>query len=156
MKILDDMKNLSALLTEAENQAHQLGDGVPGAEHLVLAALLHTDESAKELLGVTAEQFRAAIVASHADALASAGISVEEPQLSPTKTRSPFYRSEASADEVLRRTRILAKKDGVRFESAYVVRAAAEREHGTVARALQILGIDRESLAQGSSRSTDS
>jgi len=147
MKIIDDMKNLSELLSEAENQAHLLGDSVPGAEHLVLAALLHSDGSAETLLGVDAEQFRAAIVDAHAKALASAGISVTEPELAPAKTRSPLYRSEASAEEVLKRTRILAKKDGVRFQSAYVVRAAAEREQGTVARVLITLGIDRESLS---------
>ena len=146
MKIFDDMKNLSTLLTEAERQAELLGDGLPGAEHLVLAALELDESSARELLGVDADQFRAAIVAGHASALASAGITVNENELSPAKSRSPLYRSEASAEEVLRRTRILAKKDGVRFQAAYVVRAAAEREHGTVARALATLGIDRESL----------
>lgn len=146
MKVFDDVKNLSVLLAEAEHQANTLGDRVPGAEHLVLAALMLEDGSARELLGVDAEQFRAAIIAVHEDALAALGITVSDIDLPPVKATSLLYRSEASAEEVLRRTRVLAKKAGVRFRGDFIVRAAAEREYGTVARVLQSLGIDRETL----------
>lgn len=147
MTLLDDITTIKALLTEAEQQAHALGDGAPGAEHLVLAALLLEEDSARKMLGVNAAQFRAALVETHSEALASVGIAAAEIDLPPVTTKRGIYRSAPSAQEVFQRARVLAKKDRpAGLHGAHIVRAAAEREYGTVARVLQTLRIDREAL----------
>lgn len=145
MKVLRDMRTINELLTKAEQQATSLGDTAPGAEHLVLAALLLEESSARDLLGVSADQFREAIVESHADALAAMGISTNDARLSPVSPPSGVYRSEESAQDVFQRARVLAKH-GDGLKGAHIIQAAAERQHGTVARVLKKLGIDRESL----------
>ena len=148
MSIFRDMRTIKILLTEAEQQALSLGDTAPGAEHLVLAALLLEEDSARELMGVDATQFRQALVATHAAALETVGVSASEDGLSAAPAKPGVYRGEVSAQEVFQRARVLAKqdrRDGLR--GSHIVRAAAEREHGTVARVLDRLGIDREALA---------
>ncbi len=148
MNALRDIRTIKVLLTEAEQQALSLGDSAPGAEHLVLAALMLEEDSARELLGVDATQFREALVAMHAAALETVGVSTSEDGLRPAPAKPGIYRSEVSAQEVFQRARVLAKQDrrsGLR--GSHIVRAAAEREHGTIARVLVRLGIDREALA---------
>lgn len=147
MNAFQDIRTINALLTQAEQEAHSLGDDVPGAEHLVLAALLLDEDSARSLLGVDADQFRQAIVATHNAALESAGVSASEAAVGSAPAKPGVYRSETSAQEVFQRARVLAKQARPRgLKGAHIVRAAAEREHGTVARVLQRLGVDRQSL----------
>lgn len=147
MNAIRDIRTINALLTEAERQAHSLGDAAPGAEHLVLAALMLDEGSARELLGVDATRFREALVSMHAAALGAVGVSASEEGPSPAPARPGVYRSEVSAQEVFQRARVLAKQDRRSgLTGAHVVRAAAEREYGTVPRVLAVLGIDRGSL----------
>lgn len=152
MNIFRDVHTIKTLLTEAERQALSLGDDAPGAEHLVLAALTLEDGSARELLGVDAARFREALVAMHAAALEAVGVPAFEEGLHPAPPRPGVYRSEVSAQEVFQRAKVLAKQDRRGgLKGAHIVRAAAERGHGTVARVLDRLGIDREALT-GESR----
>lgn len=147
MNAIRDIRTIKVLLTEAERQALALGDAVPGAEHLVLAALMLEDDSARALLGVDAPRFRDALVEMHAAALGAVGVSTAEEGLSPAPARPGVYRSDVSAQEVFQRARVLAKQDRRGgLTGAHIVRAAAEREHGTVPRVLAALGIDREAL----------
>lgn len=130
----NDVTTIAALLTAAEREAAELGDEQPGAEHLLVAAL-DLDESTVAL-GVTANDARAAIRAVHARALGA--------DLALTPSARPLagaYRSTNSLQEVFQRTRVLSK--GTRLTGMHVVRAAAEREHGTVALVIDELGILR-------------
>ncbi len=148
MSYVQDIRTINALLTEAEQQALSLGDDKPGAEHLVLAALMLEDDSARALLGVDATQFREAIVRTHAVAVESTGIAAPAGGL-PAATRKPrLYQSDTPAQEVFQRARILAKqaRPKQQLRGGHIVRAAAERQYGTVARVLDALGIDREDL----------
>ena len=147
MRMIDDVRTIASLLNEAERQAVALGESEPQAEHLVFAALLLEDDSARGLLGVDAEQFREALVRTHAAALESVGIEPGGADLPPTTAGAGVYRSGQSAQEVFQRARVLANQDRPRgLKGSHIVRAAAEREHGTVARILATLGIDREAL----------
>jgi len=147
MNAIQDIRTINALLTEAEQQALALGESKPAAEHLVLAALLLDEGSARALLGVDADKFRAALVSTHAAALASLGMPAPG-ALPPATANKGVYRSEQSAQDVFQRARVLAKQDRPRgLKGSHIVRAAAEREHGTVARVLATLGIDREAIA---------
>jgi hypothetical protein len=132
-----DVKTIATLLQAAERIAAELGDEQPGAEHL-LAAALDLDESTVAL-GVTADDARAAITAVHARSLGS------DIALTPsTRPLSGVYRSANSLQEVFQRTRMLSK--GTRLTGMHVVRAAAERERGTVALVIDELGISRVTL----------
>ncbi|HMR13922.1 MAG TPA: Clp protease N-terminal domain-containing protein [Arachnia sp.] len=143
MNAVQDIRTIKALLTEAEQQALALGESKPAAEHLVLAALLLDEGSARTLLGVDADQFRAALVSTHAAALASLGMPSAQSALPPATANKGVYRSEQSSQDVFQRARVLAKQDRPRgLKGSHIVRAAAEREHGTVARVLATLGID--------------
>lgn len=147
MNAIHDIRTITALLTEAEKQATAMGERTPAAEHLVLAALSLDDPSARDFLGIDADQFRAAIGRVHAKALASVGVDPALGKLPPTAVGTGVYRSESSAQEVFQHARILAKGSHPRgITPAHIVRAAAEHDRGTVARALTELGINPASL----------
>lgn len=129
---------IAALMTSAEQEAAALGDEQPGAEHLLLAAAGLDDSTAA--IGVTPASVRAAIVAVHARAL---GADVELPV--STRPLRGVYRAADSLKEVFQRTRALSK--GEPLTALHVLRAAAERRHGTVALVIDELGIDRDGLA---------
>jgi hypothetical protein len=122
-------------MTAAEREAAELGDEQPAAEHLLVAALA-LDESTRGLT-VTSEDARAAIRAVHARALGA------DLALTPSsRTLRGAYRSSVSLQEVFQRVRVLSK--GEPLTGMHVVRAAAEREHGTVALVIDELGIRAE------------
>lgn len=146
-----DIALISALLTTAETEARALGDSTPGAEHLLLASLLVDDPSAREALGVDAPTVREAISAHHADALASVAVT-SDPLESPLPTARGVYRSEVSAREVFQRSRALARRSPTGLRSAHVLIAVAEREHGTAARVLRHLALDRDAVIESASR----
>lgn len=145
-----DARLIAALLTTAETEARALGDAEPGAEHLLLAALLVDDPSARDTVRQVAETVdaaavRSAIGAVHAASLAAVGVTA--PELDGTlPSASGIYHSEVSAQEVFRRARVLSRGPREGLHSAHVLLAAAERDHGTVARVLESLGIDRAAL----------
>ena len=137
MNRLSSVATIAALLTSAEREAAALGDEQPGAEHLLLAAA--GIDGTTTSLGVTPSSVRAAILAVHARALGA------EVELAPsTRQLSGPYRSAESLKEVFQRTRVLSK--GEPLTALHVLRAAAERRHGTVALVIDELGIDRDGL----------
>jgi len=161
---LHDTRLIAALLSTAETEARGLGDAEPGAEHLLLAALVVEDASARDALGkaaassaagtgagVDATAFRTAIGAVHAASLASVGVTA--PELDTTlPPAGGIYRSEVSTQEVFQRARVLARRSPTGLRSAHVLLAAAEREHGTVARVLAHLGVDRVALVDAATQ----
>ena len=152
---LADIRTMKELFTAAEREAAALGDEQPGAEHLFLAALTLDDQSARSALAtleVTADQVRAGIARVHATALGSVGIDGAADGLSGNsgspRSLTGVYRSTGSAQDLFQRARRLAAADKpATLRAAYIVMAAAEVEHGTVARLFDLLGIDRERLA---------
>ena len=148
MSLRNDIATLSTVLSTAERESQALGDSIPGAEHVVLAALQLEDSSARDALGVSADKFRDAISAVHAAALESLGIDASTAASSPAPTPPALYQSSPSAREVIQRTRLIHKANkpsGLR--AVFFVQAAAEQEQGTTARVLESLGIDRSTLA---------
>lgn len=148
-----DIRIMNELFTTAEQEAADLGDEVPGAEHLLLAVLALPDDSARRAFAtfeVTAADVRSAIAQTHTQALRSVGVDAAEPE--PVEVdRSGPYRSTGALQEVFQRAVALSKDGGGRghtLRSAHVVWAVSEVEHGTVSRALGRLGIDRIDLHQ--------
>jgi hypothetical protein len=131
------MRTIAALLNAAEREAAELGDATPGAEHL-LAAAAELDDSVAHLQ-VTTSAVRTAIRAVHARAL---GAEFDLPATGPA-TRGPF-RGDTSLQQVFQRVRTLSKAEPL--TALHVFRAAAEREHGTVALVIDELGLDRDAV----------
>ncbi len=147
---LQDSRLIAALLTTAEHEARALGDVEPAAEHLLLAAVLVDDPSAREALTLLAATLdagavRTAIEAVHAASLAAVGVETPELDVAMPTARG-VYRSEVSAQEVFQRARVLSRHSRTGLRSAHVLLAAAERERGTVARVLEHLGLEREAV----------
>jgi ATP-dependent Clp protease ATP-binding subunit ClpA len=146
---LEDVAFMSSLFTTAETEAHQLGDEIPGAEHLLLAALAMEDDSAKEAFrsaGIDADALRRAVAAVHDDALRSIGLAAPEIAAIGRPNRGAF-RSSAAAQEVFHSAVAISKsRRPRRLRTADVARAVAELDGGTAARALNSLGVDRQSL----------
>jgi len=154
---LSDVRTIKQLLEGAEREARSMGDEEPGAEHLLLSALLLPDGEGGRLLsayGVDHARLRAAILAQHSEALVglgmdrerAAGLAAPQP-LEPPQGRG-LFRSRVSAQEAFRAAASLAQRDRRSgLNGAHVVAAVAEMEHGTAARALEALGVDRAALA---------
>lgn len=151
-----DIRTIKQLLTGAEAEARQMGDTLPGAEHLLLSALALADGSARrvfERLGAGADGIRSAIVAHHAEALQTVGVEpIDAAALLPTPDAvdppTGAFRSSASAQGVFQEAVKVAKRDKAsRLVGAHVVVAVAQMEHGTAAEALRGMGIDRHALA---------
>lgn len=161
LTMLRDMRTIKALLERAESVAREMGEEDPGAEHLLLAAIDLPDGAAERALaahGADRAQLRDAIVATHAEALASVGIdpgdaarlSRSEPIEPPS--RRGIYRSRPSAREAFQAAGELARSSRERLSGAHVVAAVAAMEHGVAARALERLGIDRAALGESASQ----
>ncbi len=154
---LKDVRTINDLLTSAEREALAMGDEQPGAEHLVLAALMLEDDSARMALGRTPGQFRDAIAAVHAAALQRIGIELGPSRTGEGSTPPPaatgVYRSTGSAQDLFQRTRVLAAKSQLR--TAHVLLAALELTPGTTARVFEHLEIDREAVAEAARQQLD-
>lgn len=141
-----DIAFMNTLFTAAEREAHALGDEVMGAEHLVIAALAQDrlDSSALQSLGLDAERFRDAVAAVHAEALDGVGIDG-----APTSFDDPprgVLQSTAAGQQVFQDARKRAKAARSALRPSDIVAAAAQLAHGTTARALARLGIDRAAI----------
>ena len=156
MNPLDAMRTIKKLLTDAETEARAMGVAEPGAEHLLLASIGLPDGSARrafDRVGADPDGLRAAMVDEQAQALV--GIGLHAAQARSLSTPTPLdppegrgaYRAAVSAQEAFQAASALAAKDG-RFKlcGAHVVVAVAQSEHGTAARVLQLLGVDRDAL----------
>lgn len=146
---IGDIRFMNALFTTAEKEAQDLGDDLPGAEHLLLAALTLPDDSGRRALtscAATIDDLRGAIAAAHADSLRFAGVAPEDADLpgaaSVRKPAGPFQ-SSGTAQLVFQRAVALSKLDRpASLRSAHIVLAVAELEHGTSSRVLRRLGVD--------------
>lgn len=150
---IQDMRTIKGLLTGAEDIARRAGESQPGAEHLLLAALEMPEGSARrsfERIGADPDAFGPAIAAQHTGALRAMGIEPPaEEALAPAPETKPsrWYRANASLQSAFQRAGELARDDGTWMTGAHVVVAVAGMEHGTAARALRAMGVDREQLA---------
>jgi ATP-dependent Clp protease ATP-binding subunit ClpA len=151
-----DMRTIKELLTGAEAEARRAGEAQPGAEHVLLSALALPDGSARrafERVGADPNDVREAIAGQYADALRSIGVEpVDDETLDPPVAESGrvgggVFRSSATAQSVFQEASKMARAEkGSQFAGAHVVAAVAQMEHGTAARALRRMGIDREEL----------
>lgn len=153
-----DMRTMNALIGAAEAEAHRLGDRETGAEHVLLAALELPEGSARRAIaraGADPADLRGAIVRAHAAALAAVGIDPgaaagtadDGPAAAPARRRRPVQLT-ANGRIVFRQATELARREPRgRLAGAHVVLAAAALEHGTAARALAALPVDRDALA---------
>lgn len=151
-RLKGEFHTIRELLEGAERLAKQSGDAQPGAEHLLLSALSLADGTARrafERLGANPDDLRSAIAAQHADALQAVGIELGAGEaVAPAPEARGVYLSTPSAQTAFRRAVELSKHPKPRrLLGAHVVVAVAEMEHGTVARTLRQMGLDRERLA---------
>ena len=155
MKMLDEMRTIKQLLTDAERIAREVGEEEPGAEHLLLSAIGLPDGSAGRALGaigVDADRIRAALREEQADALVAAGVPREtaeamaEPAPLGPAGAPLLYGAGPSAREVFQEAGRLARSSKQRFAGAHVVAAVAGLERGTMPRVLERLGVERQQL----------
>ena len=156
MKMLDDMRTIKQLLTDAEAIAREMGEEEPGAEHLLLSAIGLPDGSAGRVLGsvgIDADRIRTALRDEQADALVSAGVPREtaEAMADPTPLGAAgtpiLYGAGPSGREVFQEASKLARSSKQRLAGAHVVAAIAGLERGTMPRVLDRLGVGRQQLA---------
>ena len=156
MKMLDDMRTIKQLLTDAERIAREMGEEEPGAEHLLLSAIGLPDGSAGRALGtlgIDADRIRTALREEQADALVAAGVAREtaEAMADPTPLEpggAPIlYGAGPSAREVFQEAGKLARSSKQRLAGAHVVIAVAGLERGTMPRVLDRLRVDRQQLS---------
>lgn len=147
------VKTISALLQQAEEIARARGSDKPAAEHLVLAALGLPDGTASRTfarVGSSGEDFRAALEAQEAEDLERIGIDAPDERIQaalPEPTApTGVYKSEPSAQQLFQAAGDDARRNGGSIVGAHVLRAAAELEHGSTARVLRRMGIEREAL----------
>ncbi|MEI2730420.1 MAG: Clp protease N-terminal domain-containing protein [Dermatophilaceae bacterium] len=148
-----DIALMGTLLPAAERLAQADGIPEPGAEHLLLAALDLSDGVAKRALGAVggdADALRAALTQGHDDALRAIGVQADDVAIgaaipAPVKPSGPL-RAQGSMQQAFQRAVQVAKDDGRTLGSGHLLLAVIEPEHGTVARALTRLGIDRTDL----------
>ena len=145
-----DVRTIHDLLSRAEKIAHDSGDELPGAEHLLLSALQLPDGTARrafQRIEVDPDDLTAAIATAHAEALARIGLL--DP-LDPDPYQGPgskLYRAKPSADQTFHVAAALSKEPGSpRLLGAHVVQAVARQSTGTAARALAALRIDPAAL----------
>lgn len=140
---VSDVSFMTSLFTAAERVAHELGDPVMGAEHLVIAAL-DLDRSDLGSLPLDAPRFRDAVVAVHAEALGSLGLAGTSTPIDD-HPRGVLHGT-ASAQAVFQDARKRARDRRAPLRAVDIVAAAARLEYGTTARAIDRLGIRRADL----------
>jgi len=148
-----EFRTIRQLLGRAERLAQESGEAVPGAEHLLLAALALPDGTARrafERLDVDPTGLPAAIASQHADALGAVGIDFGESgpfDVPAPPGRGPFRATPAAQAAFQRAVELSGTPKPRRLLGAHVVVAIAEMEHGSAARALRKMGVERAQLA---------
>lgn len=148
-----DMRTIRMLLEGAEAEANRAGESMPGAEHLLLAALDLPDGTARrafERVGADPGALRQAIEDQHAEALRAVGIDADagtEPAGSVAPRTNGVHRSSGSAQSAFQAAGKLARKTRTQLVGAHVLLAITDVEHGTAIRAVRRLGIDVPALA---------
>lgn len=160
MRLPNAVRNIATvttLLRGAEAHARAAGDDLPGAEHLLLSALDLDDGSARrafERIGADPDRFGDAIALQHAGGLRTIGVEVptevlpEPADAAGIAAPTGVYRCAPSGQVAFQEAVELQKTSrSRRLLGAHVVAAVARMEHGTAARALWAMGVDRDSLA---------
>ena len=152
-----EIRTIKALLEGAEEESRRAGETMPGVEHLLLAALALPDGTARRAfarIGVEPDDVRRAISSQHTDALRAIGITGVDDEILDASTldamapASGVFRATAPAQAAFRASVDLAKSQTPsRLVGAHVVAVIAAMEHGTAARTITALGIDRHALA---------
>ena len=158
-----DIRFMQALFPAAEAEAAAMGEKEPGAEHLILASLDFEEGSARrvfERTGADPDQFRAAVVAQHDEALRSVGIDeagagIDDRLPGPPDRPDAVYRSAPSAREVFPEVVNLVKRDKSCLSGAYLLLVASQMEYGNTARALARMGVDRDELTRAAQSEID-
>lgn len=144
-----DIRYMNQVLPAAEREAAQLGDDLPGVEHLVLgAAAVPGDDTARTALaavGIDGVSLRDAVRRVHDEALAAVGIAGSSPHAEAAVPR--LHRSTGPAQEAFQAAVAVAKAEGRAVRGADLVVAATGQELGTFARALGLLGVAPDDLA---------
>ena len=159
---LNDMATLRTLCEEAERQALLDQQTKPGAEHFLLAALDLKDGTARlafEKAGADPAALRPAIARQYEDALHSIGIR-RTGATGPGTERRPLLANAglydaAPAGQALMQDLAASRKDHRPLLGAHVVAITASMEHGVLARALRLMGVDPgilKSAAEGITR----
>jgi len=149
----DELRTIKALLGGAERLARDSGEELPGAEHLLLSALALPDGTARRAFGrldIDPDGLPGAIAAQHVEALRAVGIDAGRVATlnEPAPPARGVFNATPSAQAVFRRAvELSGTPKPRRLLGAHVVAAVCEMEHGTVARALRHLGVDRQELA---------
>ncbi len=150
---LRDMKTISKLITGADKHANSFGEEKPGAEHFVLSALNLPDGSASRVFqkfGIDSDKFREAIKEQYRIALTSVGIDPQVVEIDPEPFQSEkiFKSSQPSGVELMKSLHALKEQDKDRpLSGAHVIAVVASQEFGVTARALKVLGVDRDDLS---------
>jgi len=158
-----DIRFMQSLFPAAEAEAAAMGEREPGAEHLILVSLGFQEGSARrvfERIGADPDQFRAAVVSQHEEALRPIGLSEtgpdpDDPLPSPSDRPAGIYRSAPSAREVFPEVVKLVKRDKSCLSGAYLLLVSSRMEFGNTARALAAMGIDRNELAAAAQAEID-
>ena len=151
-----DVRTINELCTGAEGVALREGAALPGAEHLLAAALALSEGSARrafERVGADPDALPAAIAHQHTQALRAIGIEpVPDELLDPhdgqvTTPGKGVFRTTASFQRAFTTAGELARAGDGPLLGAHVVVAVAQIEYGTAPRALRAMGIDPAALA---------
>ncbi len=140
-------KGAGKLVTEAVDLAHELGSTTVEAEHLLLAAVRRDDAAATVLRGhgLDYDRLEAALTAETERSLAAVGVTATT---TPHFTRFPSKPRFATSAKVTLEgaLKIAAERRDKQISAGHVVLAALRPNRGTVPRALELAGVDRNEL----------
>ena len=148
---LSDMNTIKKLCLGAEKHALADQQKAPAAEHFLLAALDLPDDTAQkcfERFGADSATLRLAIARQYDDALSSIGLerrTAEPGKDEPLAGEPGLYNAAPSGQEVMQTLAANRHEHGPLL-GAHVVAVAANMQHGVVARALRVMGIDAKAL----------
>jgi len=139
-------KGAGTLVTEAVDLAHELGSPTVEAEHLLLAAVRRDDAAAVVLRGhgLDYDRLEAALAAETERSLAAVGVTATTPHFTRFPSKPRFATSaKVTLEGALK---IAAERRDKQISAGHVVLAALRPNRGTVPRALELAGVDRNEL----------
>jgi len=147
-------KDARRIVEDAVEVAWELSAPAVEAEHLLLAAARHTGPVPTVLRGYELDYdgLAEALRAETSRSLAAVGVSAEPIAFSPPVQRPRLATSAKSALELS--LRIALERADRRIGTGHVVLAILRAQRGTVPRALQIAGVDRDELTAAVSAMT--
>jgi len=143
-------KDARRLAAAAQQTARDLGSPAVEAEHLLMALTERPGTELAELLadaGLDRSGIHDALEAESERSLAAVGISAQAFDLPAPRAAEAEPRWAASAKLAMERSlKIAVARKDHRIESAHVLLGVLDASHGTVPRALEQAGVDREAL----------